>query len=132
LLKWGAHTINAQQKGDWVMLKGISINETVDFVSSLDKEDPKTVFVIKNITHEDKLRIFSGAMKPDGTLDMTVAGDKAFDIITAGVKAIRNLDNQDYTEITKEVLNRIPFVIITEILGKILEFNQLGEIEAKN
>jgi hypothetical protein len=114
------------------MLKGIDITETVDFVSASDTGEDKTIFVIGNILHEDKLKIFSGAVKQDGVVDMSGATDKAFDIVIAGLKKIKNLNGKDYDTITKETLNLLPFPIITEVLGKILKFNQLGEVERKN
>jgi hypothetical protein len=114
------------------MLKGIDVNETVDFVSASDTGEDKTIFVIGNILHEDKLKIFSNAVKADGTIDLSGATDKAFDIVIAGLKKIKNLNGKDYSTISKDTLNLLPFSVITEILGKILEFNQLGEVERKN
>jgi hypothetical protein len=114
------------------MLKGIDAKEVIEFTSSLDVDKDKTIFLIGNILHEDKLKIFSEAMKPDGTIDLASAANKAFDIIIAGLKGIKNLNGKDYTIITRDVLNILPFAIITELLSKILEYNQIGEVERKN
>jgi len=114
------------------MLKGIDINETFDFVSALDTDGEKTVFVVGNILHQDKLRLFAGIVSHDGSVDLTGASDKLFDIVVAGLKKIKNLNGVDYEPVTREALNRVPFVVLTEVLGKIIAFNQLGEIERKN
>jgi len=114
------------------MLKGISINETVHYVSSQDTGEPKTIFVIGNISHEDKIKLFSDAASADGTIDVSKATGKVFDIVLAGLRKVQNLDGKDYNTIDKSVLEVIPFSVLTEILGKIVEFNQVGEVERKN
>jgi hypothetical protein len=114
------------------MLKGIDVNEVFEYVSPQDKEEPKTIFVVGNILHEDKIRIFSSSLKPDGTIDLSQSPKKAFDVLLAGLKGIKNLNGKDYTTITKEILNTLPFEILTELITKIIEFNQLGEVERKN
>ena len=63
---------------------------------------------------------------------MSGASGKVFDIVLAGLKKIKNLDGKDYDVITKDTLNMLPFSVITELIGKILEFNQLGTAERKN
>jgi hypothetical protein len=114
------------------MLRGIDTQETVEFVSSSDTGENKTKFYIGNISNRDKLKIFTGAMNPDGSMNQEKLQDKTFDILKAGVKKITNLGGKDYTEITDDVLNSLLFPVMVELTGKILEFNFLGGAEAKN
>jgi hypothetical protein len=116
------------------MLKGIAINETVDFVSAQDKDEPKTVFVLGNISHEQKMKLFLGSITlTEGNVDLgNFSGDKIFDILLAGVRSIKNLDGVDIPVVTKEALEKIPFLVLVEVLGKVVEINQVGEVERKN
>lgn len=114
------------------MLKGIDISETVEFVSNSDTGEDKTKFYIGNISNRDKLKIFTGAMNPDGSMNQEKLQDKTFDILKAGIKKITNLGGKDYTEITDDVLNTLQFSVMVELTGKILECNFLGEAETKN
>jgi len=108
------------------MLKGISLNEVLEYSSVKDEGEPKTIFLIGNITHKDKIRLF------DGMDTSKVAMSKAFDVLKIGLRGIKNLNGKDYESITEEVLELIPFEVIGELLGKIVEFNRLGEAERKN
>jgi hypothetical protein len=108
------------------MLKGIDINEQIDFVlpEDPDKDNP-TIFVIGNIANDKKLSFISGTFDKDGNPNMEKLQDKMFPIIKAGLKGIKGLidsktgEKKDYTVIDDAVLN-------------ILESNIAGGIEIKN
>lgn len=114
------------------MLKGIDMNELVEYVSEKDTTDNKTIFYIGNINHRQKLKIFQGCSNPDGTVDSSKVQDKAIDIFLIGVKKIKNFNGQNIEPVTEEMINKIPFAIVIEIVGKIVEFNFGSEQELKN
>jgi len=114
------------------MLKGIDINETLEFVSTQDSSDNPTRFLIKNIPIRSKMSIFSGALDKKGDFDISKMQEKAVDIFKAGVAGILNLNGVDYKEVNDEVVNRVSFAILIEVVGKVLEFNFASEGEAKN
>ena len=114
------------------MLKGIDIQETIEYSSQLDGGDSKTIFLIGNLPQRDKLRLFSNVTSKDGTFDKSVIEDKAGDIFKSGVKGIRNLRGKDYTVITDEVYELIHLPVLIEVIGKIIEYNFSFEGIEKN
>jgi len=115
------------------MLKGIDVKERAEVVYSKDpdKENP-TKFFIGNLTHSDKIALFAGAIKADKSLDFSAMSSKTVDIVKAGLKAIKNLDGKDYEPVPADVLESLPFEVLGEITGKIMEFNFMKEQEVKN
>ena len=114
------------------MLKGIDINEAKEYVSSQDKSESPTKFMIKNISARNKMNIFAGAIDKQGQFDLSKMQDKAIDIFKAGIAEIKNLNGIDYKDISDEVIDKVPFTVLVEVVGKILEFNFASEGEIKN
>ena len=114
------------------MLKGIDVNEVKEYVSEQDKSENPTKFLIKNISTRAKMTIFSGALDKEGQFNVANMQDKALDIFKAGIKEIKNLGEVDYKDITDDVINLLPFTVIIEVVGKILDFNFVSEGETKN
>lgn len=114
------------------MLKGINVNETVEFISQKDKGNNPTIFLIGNILHSDKSKLLAGAIDKTGIIDISKLQDRMLDIVRAGLKGIKNLDGKDYSEITPDTLEAIPFDVLVEIMGKVIEFNFLKADEEKN
>jgi hypothetical protein len=114
------------------MLKGIDTNEVSEYIAKNDTADNPTKFMICNITNRKKLGLFTGAMDKDGGIDLSKLQDRAFDILLAGLKSIKNLNGKDYEPVTEEVLNMLPLPVLTEVISRILEYNFMSEGEAKN
>jgi hypothetical protein len=114
------------------MLKGIDANEVFEFVTKGDTGEKPTKFLIANISNRKKLELFTSGMDKDGNVDLTKLQDKAFDILIAGLKAIKNLDGVDYDPVTEEVLEKLPITVLAELIAQILAHNFLSEGEAKN
>ena len=104
------------------MLRAISINEVVRFTLPDDKESP-TVFLIKNITHDKKIELFSDPAK---------MMSNAIPTLIAGLKGIENLDGKNYDVITAEVLELVPFAELPKVMNAVVDFNMLGAVETKN
>lgn len=112
------------------MLKGINIKETIEFVSTLDKEEPKTIFLIGNITAEAKTRIMGGSVTiVDGKPVATTNTGKAYEIVKVGLKGIKNFgDPKDGASVnidvvTDDVLNQIDGAVLFEIAAEIIKLN---------
>lgn len=115
------------------MLKGISINEKVPFISK--KDDPNnnpTIFYIGNIPHEKKMEFFGDAINEDGSMNKNKIQERMLDIALVGLKGIKNLNGKDYDKIDSDAINAIEFDVLGEIVVKIFEFNFVSKDEIKN
>jgi hypothetical protein len=111
---------------------GIDAKETVEFVSTKDTGDVKTVFTLGSFTNRDKLKIGMGSMDASGKFDLNKFQEKIFDVLKVGVKGIKNLAGKDYPDMTEELLEVIPFDALMEVFQKIMELNFPSEAETKN
>lgn len=118
------------------MLVGISKKEVKEYVLEADKASEKpTVFLIGNISNEDKINMIGSVIGPDGIINIKELQTKTVDIVKAGIKEIRNFYDPDQKqsvnikEITAEVVNTIPFAFLYELAGQIINANfALGEV----
>ena len=121
------------------MLKGINIKETVEFISTLDTEEPKTVFLIGNMTAEAKTRIMSGSVTiVDGKPVAKAETGKAYEIVKAGLKGIKNFGDPrsgqsiNIDVITDDILNQIDGAVLFEIGAELIKLNFKAEGARKN
>lgn len=93
-----------------------------------------TVFWLKNITQDDKLKIWGDLKDSEGVVDEMKAAAKSEAIFIAGIASIENLgDNSEKIEaISKAVFNRFNWKEQQEIVGAISTFNFQGNLEIKN
>lgn len=121
------------------MIVGVDLNETCEYTSQFDKGELKTIFVIKTLTNKDKIALLQSAVnKETGELDANLLMGQAKEIFKNGVKEIRNLiinkktEASDYREITDDIVDALPLMIVNEVAGKVAEFNFLSHGEEKN
>jgi hypothetical protein len=115
------------------VLKGVDLNERIEYISDDDKgKDNPTIFILGNITHKDKLRLFTGAIDKAGAVDVSKLQDRCLDILKAGLKEIKNLNGKDYPTIDDVVVELISFKVVMELVGRILEYNFASDAEIKN
>jgi hypothetical protein len=115
------------------MLAGISKEERHEFVSSLDVTEPKTIFIIGNIPARMKIKFAQDAASANqnaGSGGFKFTGD-FIEVVLAGLKEIQN-GHDVITEITDEVLGRIPMEVLVELVGEIFKVNVVGSEEKKN
>ena len=118
------------------MLVGISKKEVKEYIVAADKDSAKpTVFLIGNISNEDKINMIGSVIGPDGVINIQELQAKTVDIVKAGLKGIHNFfdpdqkQSVDVKEITPEVVDAIPFAFLYELAGQIIKANfELGEI----
>lgn len=96
------------------MLKGIDVRQRIEFVSSQDTVEPKTVFVLK----------------PLSSLDMsTLTGDNSLQVyLEKSIVEIKNFETQD----VKEAIAMLDPKTFAELISKINEINRFDKAEEKN
>jgi hypothetical protein len=120
------------------MITGIDGSEQLEYVSSKDTSENKTVFVIGVISNKHKLNIMSSMTTIDGKPDVKAVQTQSLELFKVGVKEIRGLINKKTKQaetikhISDDTLERIPIDVLTEVAAKVLQFNFLSGEEAKN
>lgn len=121
------------------MLIGIDVNETFDYIHPDDNKENPTVFVIGVLLKEHQGRIFKGAINQDGTINYENIIGKVDDILMASLKEIRNYQTNDksmprnyiQSEINKDLIASIPFVVSLDLAKVIIDFNFPSKAEEK-
>lgn len=106
------------------MLKGIDINERIDYVSKHDDSEPKTVFVFRYLTSSEML----GLSKYFSDSGSKISGDDVINILDQAIVEIRNFQTND----KRQALSSLPLNVLEELVANMLSINKLGEIERKN
>lgn len=101
------------------MLKGIDIRQRVEFVSTQDTSEPKTIFVLKPLTSLEQME-FIGI--PSGSMDSILY------YLTKSIVEIKNYSTQDI----KEAINSISPIVLGELTQEINKLNNISGGEAKN
>ena len=120
------------------MLTGIDVKETKPFTSSQDEGENKTTFHIGNLSNRQKIDLIGDLMDQQGKVDSRKIQEKAIDIFLMGVRRIENFFDPvkkqavSVHEITEGIADMVPFLIVCEVAGKIVEWNFVGEDERKN
>ncbi len=116
------------------MISGLDLKETIDFSLKDDTNNP-TIWKLGVIPSYLFARISSEAQ--------TKSIETAYKIIQLALKGWENFDvpfetsvekvcDRDLEVVPLSILERIPLKVITELSMKIMEINQLTEIERKN
>jgi hypothetical protein len=113
------------------MITGLDPKETLEFVSVLDKGENPTKFILGMLTGEDRVVLMS-KFEPE-----EIDPAYYYKLVRKGLKGIKNIKTKggeikDFNEITDEVLNLIPVVVMKELFQKLLVMNFITEQETKN
>lgn len=115
------------------MLKGLNLNEVKEYVSKKDTTDNPTKFLIGVLRHEDKLDIFGSAMNEKGEVNVQkIIKENLYRVLIKGIKGIKNFDGKDYDAMTIDLVDKIEFEVLTELLEAVLNYNFPSENERKN
>ncbi len=109
------------------MLKGIDINQRVEFISTKDTDEPKTVFVLRPLTGSEMLDV--SKYITDGKL--SISGDFATYVLGNAIVEIKNPDLKEKEEI-QTFIKKMTTFIITELISEVTRLNNLSDDEAKN
>lgn len=122
------------------MITAISINETVDYVSKFDKDEPKTIWKIATLNSdifgrietklsnnmEAMIEVVKFGLKDFAHFKDRLGNDLKPDFVTTQVGGI------DYKVLSNVTINALPIDLIIELGGLILKNSKLTEEEQKN
>lgn len=122
------------------MITGVDLNDTKEIVSTSDKGDNPTKWIIGVLTEEQKLQVTSGAIQKNGEMDVSLLQQRSPLIVRLGLKGIKNYclnknaEPKDYSgiDLDEGVFVSIPEFIKAELAGHIIAFNYISEDEEKN
>jgi len=108
------------------MLQGINLNERIEVISKEDKEEPKTIFVLKPLTALEMLDI--SKYMQDGKLSFN--GEYVRELLCNSIVEIRNPDTKGATNIL-DFINSQTASVLMEIVVEIGKLNNITEDEKK-
>lgn len=118
------------------MITGINRDERKEFIPESERNsDNPTKFIIRGLTTYDMLAISTGS---DDKIETKKTAQSFFPTVIRGVVEIKNIclkegeAPKDITEITEEVINAIPFNIVTELFEEIMAASKISPDEEKN
>lgn len=121
------------------MIIGIDPQETMEYIPACDRESASpTVFVLGNITNAQKIAMIGELIGHDGKVDQRALQNRALEIFRLGTRKVKNFVlpgasvATDIDEITPDVIESIPFVVVCEVAVEIIRTNFDAERARKN
>ena len=99
------------------MLTGINVNERVEFSSKFDKNDPKTVFILRPLTGLEMLKFSSGSIE---------------DIVKMVEASIVSVTDFSGAKEIRDVINSLQMNVLGEVIQAINAINKVTEQDVKN
>lgn len=106
------------------MLKGIDVNQRIEFVSQYDTEELKTVFVFKPITAEVMLGFAGQATNGE----LKLIGSQVFSFLEMTIAEIRNFEGSN----VMDMLKTLPPMVIAELVEEAGKINKITRQDSKN
>jgi len=107
------------------MIGIIDIEQRIEFVSKDDNTEPKTVFVLRPLSGADMIDLSQFA--EDGVLNLK--GDYLINMIDKSTVEIKNINS---ALPKRKIIESLPVGVITELVAKVGEINNLTEQDRKN
>lgn len=104
------------------MLKGIDLNQRIEYVSKYDSSEPKTVFVFKPLAAAEMIDVMG-----DQTTTV-LKGSKIIDYLDMVICEVRNAEFSD----KRSFLNSLPSLIISELVAESSGMNNMTLADQKN
>lgn len=106
------------------MIKGIDVNQRIEFSSVNDKDAEKTIFVFRPLTSAEMMDLASDAQGNT----VKLVGSKIFEYLKLGIVEVRNYPAGSI----EDTLKSLPMDVITELVKEMGRINNMTEQEAKN
>lgn len=100
------------------MLQGINVNDRIEFISKHDKDDPKTIFILRPLTADEVLK----------TANVKDSYKSLMKMLELSIVEIKNFE---HTEI-KIAIESLSTGVINELLETVNKINHITDDEAKN
>lgn len=99
------------------MLEGIDVSQRIEFVSTKDKTEPKTVFVLRPLSGIDRINIRQNSSKS--------AIEAILETSIVEIRHGKDLSVKDY-------IKTLDIDVINEIVGKINDISDIKDDDRKN
>lgn len=109
------------------MLKGIDVSQRVEFSSAEDKDEPKTIFVLKPLNALELMEIVSLI----DTTGKSLSAEYIAALLGKSLVEIKNPDLKDVGEIADFIMS-LSFTILMELVTETNTINKLSDVEVKN
>lgn len=106
-----------------MVIKGIDVNKRHEFICSLDKEEPKTIFVIKPLSGEDRANF-----SDEGNVKLS--GTKLYDFLAASIVDIKNFDIDG--DIRTKLISIKDDAVIAELVLEVGRISNMTRQDEKN
>jgi len=120
------------------LITGVDKNEVFEYVSKLDKGDKPTIWKLGVLLKKDSIAMMTDAVTASGEMDIKALQANSPKIVKAGLRGVKNyqiskgVDPKDYDEVTEELLESIPTLLIPELASQIIANNFVTDDETKN
>ena len=109
------------------MLKGVDINQRIEFSCVDDKEEPRTIFVFKPLSGFEMLDLSKHLVGKK----LTLSGSYILETLEKSIVEIKNPDLKDKDKI-KEFLQGLSSIVLVELVTETGKINKLTDDESKN
>lgn len=100
------------------MIKAIDPNARIEFVSSSDVGEPKTVFILRPLSGIEMMQFSEGKQ------------DDVFKMLISSIVEVKNFPVEGLS--VPEITNSLNLTVLAELIQKVNSLNNLTEQEAKN
>ncbi len=107
------------------MIKGINIDERINFTPTSDVSEPKTVFVLRPLTSAELIGY--GQLVNNGKLE--TVGDDTICLLETCIVEIKNYDG--FTD-KRDIIKSLPVDVMIELVSKCNEINHMWGNDRKN
>ena len=104
------------------MIKGIDINQRIEFVSKYDTDEVKTVFIFRPLKASEMMDVIGAEAS------VALKGNKIIDYLDMAICEIKNADFQD----KRTFLDSLNSLIISELVTQASVLNNMTTQEIKN
>lgn len=119
------------------MLTAIKRNARKEYIPECEKtSDNPTKFIVRGLTHSEMLEVNSilEVQKESDNKNLKIKNSTqtVMPCVKKGIVEIQNFESKNITEITDELLETLPFELIMELFGVIMNETKLSGAEEKN
>ena len=108
------------------MIKGIDVNQRIEFSSVNDTDEVKTMFIFRPLTSGEMMNLVTDG---EGN-QVQLTGPKLFEFLAMAIVEIKNYSNSKDSII--ETLKTLPMTVLTELIKESTRINNVTGADQKN